>query len=234
MEKYLPVLADCPLFAHIDSGDLSAMLACLNASVRHCAKGETILGEGDSSRHIGVVLRGCVQVSRMDYSGSRSLMARLSPPDLFAEAFAFAGVAALPVSVTASEDADVLMIDASRITHSCASACGFHQQMIYNLMRILALKNLAFSRKLEITSKRTTREKLLTYLMQQAALTGSRSFVIPFDRQELADYLEVDRSGLSAVISMLRKEGVLTSEKSRFTLLKSQEVEDKKTAQDFS
>ena len=223
MEKFLPVLASCPLFEHISPGDLGAMLACLNASVRRYAKGETILSEGDAAHLIGVVLRGCVQVSRLDYNGSRSLMARLSPPDLFAEAFAFAGVAALPVSVTAAEESDVLMIDASRITHSCASACSFHQQMIYNLMRILALKNLAFSRKLEITGKRTTREKLMTYLMQQAAIAGSRSFVIPFDRQELADYLEVDRSGLSAVISTLRKEGVLKSEKSRFTLLRAQD-----------
>ena len=223
MEKFLPVLASCPLFEHISPGDLGAMLACLNANVRRYAKGETILSEGDAAHLIGVVLRGCVQVSRMDYNGSRSLMARLSPPDLFAEAFAFAGVAALPVSVTATEESDVLMIDASRITHSCASACDFHQQMIYNLMRILALKNLAFSRKLEITGKRTTREKLMTYLMQQAAITGTCSFVIPFDRQELADYLEVDRSGLSAVISTLRKEGVLKSEKSRFTLLRVQD-----------
>lgn len=221
MEKFLPVLSDCPLFAQIAPGDLGAMLGCLNASIRHCAKGETILEEGDSARHIGVVLSGCVQVSRMDYHGSRSLMARLSPPDLFAEAFAFAGIHALPVRVTAAEETDVLMIDASRITHSCSSACAFHQQMVYNLMRILAQKNLAFSRKLEITAKRTTREKLMTYLMQQAALAGSSSFVIPFDRQELADYLEVDRSGLSAVISTLRREGVLSSEKSRFTLLRT-------------
>ncbi|MBR5288065.1 MAG: Crp/Fnr family transcriptional regulator [Clostridia bacterium] len=197
------------------------MLACLNAGVRRCAKGETILAEGGGAQLVGVVLSGCVQVSRTDYNGSRSLIARLAASDLFAEAFAFAGVQALPVSVTAAEDAEVLLLDASRITQSCASACAFHRQMIDNLMRILALKSLAFSRKLEIISRRTTREKLMTYLTQQAAQAGSQSFVIPFDRQELADYLEVDRSGLSAVIGTLRREGVLRSEKSRFTLLKT-------------
>ena len=219
MKEFYPVLQNSPLFTGIAHDDLGAMLACLGAKSIRFAKGETILCEGDTADRLGLVLSGAVQVSRIDYSGTRSLLARLSPPDLFAEAFAFAGVRSLPVHVAAAEDTEVLLIDAARITHSCAQACGFHQQMIYNFMRILALKNLAFSQKLEVTSRRTTRDKLLTYLYQQAAQAGSDSFTIPLDRQELADYLEVERSGLSAEISKLRREGVLESERSRFTLL---------------
>ena len=221
MKEFYPVLRNSPLFTGIAHDDLGAMLACLGAKSIRFAKGETILCEGETADRLGLVLSGAVQVSRIDYSGTRSLLARLSPPDLFAEAFAFAGVRSLPVHVAAAEDTEVLLIDAARITHSCAHACGFHQQMIYNLMRILALKNLAFSQKLEVTSRRTTRDKLLTYLSQQAASAGSDSFTIPLDRQELADYLEVERSGLSAEISKLRREGVLESERSRFTLLGS-------------
>jgi len=220
LKEFLSILEKSPLFAKIAAEDLSAMLSCLGAKAVHFSKGEAILREGEAADRIGLVLRGQVQVSRIDYSGVRSLLSQLEPPHLFAEAFAFAGVGAMPVLVTAVEETDVLLIDAARITHSCSSACGFHRQMIYNLMHILALKNLAFSRKLEVTSKRTTREKLMTYLMQQSEQAQSRSFIIPFNRQELADYLEVDRSGLSAEISKLRKEGMIKSEKSRFTLLK--------------
>ena len=123
------------------------------------------------------------------------------------------------VSVVASEPCQVLLIDCQRILRSCANACSFHQQMIFNLMRELATKNIMFHLKVEITSKRSTREKLLAYLMQQAKQAGDSRFDIPFDRQELADYLEVDRSGLSAEIGRLRREGVLTCRKNHFELL---------------
>ena len=116
------------------------------------------------------------------------------------------------------EKGDVLLIPAKRILHPCDHPCGDHHQMIYNLMRILAMKNLAFHRRSEITAQRTTRGKLMTFLLLEAKRAGSCSFTIPFDRQELADYLGVDRSGLSAQIGALRREGVLSCERSRFTL----------------
>ena len=103
--------------------------------------------------------------------------------------------------------------------NSCSNNCAFHQQLIFNLMKNLAEKAILFHQKVEIAAKRTTREKLMTYLMFQAKKAGSNRFRIPFDRQELADYLEVDRSGLSAEISKLRKEGVLESDKNTFVLL---------------
>ena len=114
---------------------------------------------------------------------------------------------------------DVMLIDSSRIISPCSNACGFHTKLIFNLLQIMARKNLGFHQKIEITSKRTTREKLMAYLLAQAKLHQKNSFEIPFDRQTLADYLEVDRSGLSAEISKLRKEGVLECHRSRFTLL---------------
>ena len=221
MKKWLDVLSACPLFDGIARDDIETMLACLGAAVRSCEKGETILAEGDSARKLGVVLGGTVQIVRMDYYGNRSIMARLSPSDLFAEAFACAGVKAMPVNVVAAERTDYLLIDAQKILCACSHACSFHQQMIYSLMRILATKNLAFHQRMEITSRRTTREKLMAYLLAQAKQAGSASFTIPFDRQELADYLEVDRSGLSSEIGKLRREGVIACERSRFTLLGS-------------
>ena len=218
MQNYLDILAICPLFFGIRQEDMSAMLSCLDAKQRTYSRGEIILGEGAPANLLGVVLSGAVQVVREDYFGNRSMMAKLGPADLFAEAFALAGVEGMPVNVVAAESCEVMLIDVSRISRPCAKACGFHQQMIYNLMRILALKNLACNQKIEVTSKRSTREKLMAYLLIQAKRAKKSSFIIPFDRQELADYLEVDRSGLSTEIGKLRREGVLDCEKNRFTI----------------
>ena len=126
---------------------------------------------------------------------------------------------ALPISVVADEDSTVLLMDCRRITTTCSSACSFHSRIIYNLLRLVAMKNLVFDQKIQVTSKRSTRDKLMAFLLHQAKLQNSSSFTIPYDRQELADYLEVDRSGLSAEISKLRREGILESQRNHFTLL---------------
>ena len=116
-----------------------------------------------------------------------------------------------------------MMLGIRRITVSCTKACAFHSRLIFNLLKVVANRNLAFNRKLEILSKRTTREKLMTYLMHEAKRQGSSHFTIPFDRQALADYLGVDRSALSAEISKMKKDGILDSERSRFVLLEAAE-----------
>lgn len=220
MKKYFKILRKCPLFAQIADEDLIAILGCLGARVVHYDKKETLMAEGTAAREIGIVLSGAVQIVRGDYFGNRSLVAEMVPSEMFGEAFACAGVEEIPVDVVAKEEGEVMLIECRRILHACCNACAFHQQMIYNLVQAMATKNLLFHQKIEITSKRTTREKLMMYLLLQAKRQGSNSFVIPYDRQELADYLEVDRSGLSAEISKLRREGVLTADKNRFTLLK--------------
>lgn len=218
---YLDVLTGSALFANIARSDAAAMMECLGGSAAHYKSGETILREGEAADRLGLVLTGRAQVTRTDYDGNRSVLTDVGPGEMFAEAFAFADVSRMPVDVTAVEPTDVLLLDAHRITHTCTNACEFHNRLILNLLGVVASKNLAMNRKLEITSRRTTREKLLTYLEMQAKAHGSAVFIIPFDRQALADYLEVDRSGLSAEIGKLRREGVLESEKNRFTLLRS-------------
>ncbi len=219
MQKYFSVLRKCSLFDRIADENLLKMLGCLGARVEHFDKKYTIFSEGSPAKHIGIALSGSAQVIKVDYAGNRSIVMGVQPSDLFGEMYACADLAEMPVSVVANEPCDVLLIDCGHILRSCANACSFHHQMIYNLMRGLAVKSIEFHQKLEISAKRTTREKLLTYLEMQAERAGARRFTIPFDRQELADYLEVDRSGLSAEISKLRNEGVLRSEKNKFELL---------------
>ena len=219
MEKFHPVLAACPLFEGIRSEDLIAMMGCIGGHTVTIPKGQAVLREGDPATYVGMVLSGAVRMERADYYGNRSILAHIKPSELFGETYACAGSLALPVSVIADEDSQVLLMDCRRITTSCSSACAFHSQIIHNLLRLVATKNLVYDQKIQITSQRTTREKLMAYLLHEAKYQGGTTITIPYDRQELADYLEVDRSGLSAEISKLRREGILESEKSRFTLL---------------
>ena len=219
MKKYFEVLQKCPLFRHIEEGDLLRMLGCLGAKVEAFDKKYTILAEGNPAKYIGILLSGSAQIVRVDYYGNRSILSEITASEVFGEAFACAEVPSTPVTVIANEPCEVMLIDCAHILHTCSNNCGFHQQLIFNLMKDLATKTLLFHQKIEIISKRSTREKLMTYLMAQAQKAGSSQFDIPFDRQELADYLEVERSGLSAEISKLRSEGVLESHRKHFVLL---------------
>jgi len=215
----LKIIEECPLFYNVKEEDLTTMLTCLGAKEKSFEKGTLIFSEGNPADSIGIVLSGTVQISRDDYYGNRTLMGRLEPGDLFGESFAFAGVKYLPVNVIAMSPCEILLIKSHRIITPCSNACGFHNKLIFNLLKVMARKNLGFHQKIQVTSKRTTREKLMAFLMLQAKKYESNTFEIPFDRQALADYLEVDRSGLSAEISKLRKEGVLECHRSIFTLL---------------
>ena len=195
------------------------MLNCLSARVDFFDKKYTVFSEGSPAKYIGILLSGSVQIAQVDYYGNRSILSEIRPSQVFAEAFACAEMRSIPVTVTANEPSEVMLIDCNHILHTCENNCGFHQQLIFNLMKDLAHKTIMFHQRIEITSKRTTREKLMAYLMMEAKSNGKSSFDIPFDRQELADYLEVDRSGLSAEISKLRREGIIECNKNRFTLL---------------
>ena len=199
--------------------DMVRILDCLGARTETFEKKYTVFAEGYPAKHIGIVLSGSVQVEQVDYYGNRSILSVFGESEVFAEAFACAEVSALPVGVVACEKSEIMLIECSRIMHTCANGCGFHGQLIFNLMRDLAQKSIMFHRRIEITSKRSTRDKLLAYLAFESKKANSDSFDIPFDRQQLADYLEVDRSGLSAEISKMKKEGIIENRKNSFRLL---------------
>lgn len=219
MKDFFDILRECPLFDRIGDESLKEMLGCLNAKERSYKKGDAVFAEGDKAKYLGIVLEGSVQLVRVDYYGNRSILTNIEPPQLFGEAFACAGMKSLPVDAVAATDTRILLLDAQRIARPCGNACPCHGQTILNLLHIVAKKNLVLHQKIEITSKRSTREKLMTYLLLQAKNAKSHTFTVPYDRQELADYLEVDRSGLSAEISKLRNEKVLECRRSTFTLL---------------
>ena len=219
MKKYLEILKNCKLFDQVEDEDLLRMLNCLGAKIVEFDKKYTIFAEGSPARHVAVMLSGEAQMIQLDYYGNRSIIAEIRQGDVFLEAFACSETESLPISVISSEPSVVMLIDRSHILETCQNRCSFHNRLIFNLMKVLATKSIEFHSRMEITSKRTTREKLLTYLAMEAKKCSRDSFEIPFDRQELADYLEVDRSGLSAEIGKLKKEGVIDNRKNYFILL---------------
>jgi len=219
MKKYLNILKVCPLFYGIAEENLLRMLTCLGARVEFFDKKYTVIAEGNPAKFVGIVLSGSVQIMMTDYYGNRSIVGHSEASQVFGEAFACAEVRKMPVSIVANEPSEIMFIDCTHILHTCTNNCGFHQQLIFNMMKNLAVKNIQFHQKIEVTSKRSTREKLMTYLMLCAKKAGKSSFDIPFDRQELADFLGVERSGLSVEIGKLKKEGIINTRKKYFELL---------------
>ncbi|HBR08604.1 MAG TPA: Crp/Fnr family transcriptional regulator [Clostridiales bacterium] len=221
MKNYFPLLKRSPLFAGIGEEDLASMLQCLKAKSESYKKEDILLLTGQAAAYMGIVLAGRVQIVKEDFAGNRTILTEITPGNLFAEAFAFARVEHLPLMAVSVTDSEVLWLDVRCIASTCPSACPFHIRMIENMLAVLAQKNIQLNLKIEHISKRSTREKLLSYLSSQAARQGSDEFDIPFNRQELADYLCVDRSAMSAELSRMRKEGILRYQANRFSLLNS-------------
>ena len=222
MDHYWPVLLSCALFQGISQQELEQLFACLGPSLRSWEKGEYLLRSGDAVTQIGILLAGKAHIIKEDYWGHRFLMAGLSPGDLFGEAFACVHTLPAPVGVVAQEPSQALYLPVDRLLRPCESACGFHNRLVGNLLEVVAYKNLQLTQKLEHLSRRTIREKLLSYLSAQAQEKGESSFQIPFNRQQLADYLSVDRCALSNELSKMRQEGILDFHRSQFVLHTSQ------------
>lgn len=218
MKKYLEILKRCPLFQGIAPEELLAMLDCIGADAKEYRKGTFILTEGLPVREIGILLSGRIELAQTDYHGNKNLLATVHAGELFGESFACAGLARSPLDAVTSEDCTVLLLRMEKILLTCHNGCTFHNRMIFNLVHVLAAKNVMFQQKFTVISKRSTREKLLTYLHGQAGDRAQAGFDIPLDRQALADYLGVDRSGLSAELGKLAREGVLSFRKNHFVL----------------
>ncbi|MGN8890954.1 Crp/Fnr family transcriptional regulator [Dysosmobacter sp. HCP28S3_G4] len=210
------LLMGCPLFSGVPAEDLPELLSALDARRQDFRRGSWLLRQGDTPVRLGILLSGRAHILREDFWGNRDIIAPLSPGELFGEAYACAGVPA-GVDVQAEEDGAVLFLEVSRLSGVPGGA-----DLLENLLSATARKNLLLNEKLSHVTRRTTRDKLLSYLSREAARQGS-TFTIPFDRQQLADYLAVDRSAMSAELGKLRREGLLDFRKNRFTLLRRPE-----------
>lgn len=218
MRDYLVQLEGCKLLEGIKAQDMPRLFGCLKARCQDFRRDQFLLRAGDSQDELGILLTGSVSVVREDYWGNRSLVQKLGPLDIFAESYALSGSAPLRVSVVAGEDSRVLWLDGPLMLERCQKNCEFHQRLLLNLTQSMAQKNLALSRKIELLALRSTKEKLLNYLSQEALLQGSDRFSITLSRQELADYLCVDRSAMCAMLSRLKREGALDYHRNHFRI----------------
>ncbi len=209
MKKYVPLLTRSPLLEGISAADIPLLLQCLLARTAAYGREQTIFALGACPHEIGLVLEGSVNIIKEDSWGNRSLLQKIGPGEVFAESFVCSGEPALLVSVVAADDCRVLFLDGTRLSQNCSLMCAFHTRLTQNVMRLLAAKNVALTMKIEHVSMRTTREKLLSYLSHQALRAGDSAFRLPLNRQELADYLCVDRSAMCAALSRLKREGLI-------------------------
>ena len=218
MNEYTNILLKTSLFSNITADDTVSVLDCLSAVEKKYKKGECILMAGNTTEYMGLLLSGKAIVIREDYWGGQSVMSAILPGHTFAESYACTPGSVLNVSVYAEASCTVLFLNVRKMLTTCPSTCSRHSQMIRNLLSDLAEKNLKLGEKSTHMSKRTTREKILSYLSSEMNRQKSLEFDIPFTRQQLADYLAVDRSGLSTELGKMRDEGMLDFNKSHFIL----------------
>ena len=211
-------LKHTPLFYNLQDKEISSLLECMGSVFRIFQKEEFIVCAGDPAGSVGILLSGRAQIFRENMAGERNMLAEIREGDLFAEAFACAGIEILPVSVYALEKSEVLLLDIKKILSVCSLSCPFHTLFIENLLKVLARKNIGLNKKIHHISHRTLREKVLSYLEEQALQAGNSSFYIPFDRQALADYLCADRSALSRELSKMQNDGIIEYKRNYFIL----------------
>lgn len=218
MKNYIKILQKTGLFAGLQENEIESILDCLSAITKNYNKGEAIYRSGEHISAVALLLSGSVHIQKEDYWGNLSILNEITEGDIFGEAYAAPGSEIMVNNAVAVKDSVVLFLDFHHMLTVCTSSCRFHNLLIQNLFAVIAAKNRRLAQKLGHMSQRTTREKLLSYLSEQSTQAGSPTFDIPFNRQQLADFLAVDRSAMSNELSKMRDEGILTYNRSHFTL----------------
>jgi len=219
MREFIPVLKNTQMFSGVNEEEISSMLGCLNATLKRYEKGSYIFRQGEHISSIAVLVKGKLHVQQDDYWGNSNIMSAIEAGEIFGEAFAAPDSGAMLNNIIAVENSTVIFADAKRIITTCSSACRFHSMVVQNLFFAISDKNRCLVRKLGHMSKRSTREKLMSYLSEEAKRQSSATFTIPFNRQQLADFLSVDRSAMSSELCKMRDDGLLTFNKNRFSLI---------------
>lgn len=211
-------LSNTQLFRGLEEAEITSLLNCLNATERCFQKGEGILSEGSITENIGIVLSGMAVISCNDIWGNTSILGKVAPGSVFAEVYACIPGQPMLVKVSAVEDTSVLFLNVGRVLTTCSNACPYHTRLVRNLLTVCAYKSLQLSQKIQHTSSKSIRGRLLSYFSECAKRAGSNSFLLPYNRQQLADYLNVDRSAMCNELSKMQKEGILAYERNRILL----------------
>ena len=219
MKKYISILKRTQMFAGVGDDEISAMLSCLGARLYNYKKGEYVLRQGEHLNDIIVLVDGNLHIQKDDYWGNRSILGQVTVGEMFGEAYVAPESGVLLNDVVATENSVVIFFDVKRIITTCSSACRFHTMVVQNMFFAISEKNKKLVQKLGHMSKRTTREKLISFLSEEAKKQNNAIFTIPFNRQQLADFLSVDRSAMSNELCKMRDEGLIEFDKNNFRLL---------------
>ncbi len=219
MQNYINKLSKLAMFDGIGEKCIESLLACCNVKSAVFDKGEVIITSGKIYDEFGILMQGKAKIIEEDFWGNENLISIAKENDTFAEAFSFIPNTQCQVTVIAIEKCEVLFINAKRILETCKNECGIHEKVIKNIMFDFARKTIYLNRKINHLSKRTTKQKIMCFLSDMALESGNTEFCIPFNRQQMADYLSVDRSAMSSELSDLKKQGKLDYRKNRFVLL---------------
>ena len=205
------------LFKGIEKKELEAILNCIGGTIRNVKKGEFLLLAGTKITQVGVVLSGELHIISECFDGKRSLNATLLPCATYGEALCCAGVDNSPISVVAKKDSTVLMLDVPKALHPCPDTCGFHGKLIENMLRIVAINNLHLQNRIEIMNINSVRGRVLHYL-ESFVPTQGQKITIPFNREEMASYLGVERSALSHELAKMKADNLIDYRKNHFHL----------------
>lgn len=205
------------LFQGCSEEDIFTMAKHLDFRTNRYRKGEVILSAGSIVTDIGLVLSGSVRIEHTDLWGNKSILGITPAGGVFAESYACIPNEPMLVDAAANEDCKILFVSFPKLFAPCP-AWGCQSRLIQNLLAISAGKNLLLSKRSLHTSPKTIRGRLLSYFSQEALAQGSRKITIPFDRQQLADYLNLDRSALSKELGKMKRDGLMEYRKNVFEL----------------
>ncbi len=211
-------LTDVKLFEGISQEQIESFLDCVKAKVISLKKGQTLFTVGQKPENIALVLSGYLFITQNDYWGNNTILSTVTENNVFGGGFAYSEVKKIPFSVEAGTDTQVLYINKDLLLSPCGK-CDCHNKIIINLIKILSARNVSLIEKINNLSQRTTRQKILSFLYSFSISTSGKKIVLPYTRQQMADYLCVDRASLSRELSLLQKEKLIKYHKNVFFLL---------------
>jgi len=215
-----------PLFKGVNQNSINIIMNCFKSVEKEYKKGMYIWHAGDEANYVGLVIKGQVNIVKDDISGDRVIISTVYNPMMFGESYAIAKISEYPVSVQAATDSKIVLIDIEKLMTPCSIGCSFHNKVIKNLVEIIAKKNMKLNNRIECITKKTIKRKLIFYLMDEMKMNENDEIQIPYNRNELSDYLNVNRSALSRVLSKLEEDGILIFNKNKFKILNYNKIKE--------
>lgn len=226
MKQYYPVIKNCALFYGIREEHYNHIFSCLNIQLKQYLSQDYLFFLGDTVDSIGILLDGSLEIMKETLSGDRYIITTLHSSDLFGEGIVATRNRLSPVTVKTKTPCTVLWIPYNKLLHICNNACGFHTQLIHNMVTILGEKNYLLNHKIDLLVLKGIREKLANYLLYEAKKKNANSFSIPFNKNELAEYLNISRPSMSRELIKMKEEKIINYQKNNFEIINYKKLRD--------